>query len=36
MLLVLELSTGFEWVKWVTHLRVNETSKLWQPPVPLR
>jgi DMSO/TMAO reductase YedYZ molybdopterin-dependent catalytic subunit len=27
---------GFEWVKWVTHLRVNETSKLWQPPVPMQ
>jgi hypothetical protein len=27
---------GFEWVKWVTHLRVNETSKLWQPPLPLQ
>lgn len=27
---------GFEWVKWVTRLRVNETSHLLQPPLPLQ
>lgn len=27
---------GFDWVKWVTRIRVNKTGKLWQPPVPLR
>ncbi len=27
---------GFDWVKWVTHIRVNETSHLWQPPAPLQ
>ncbi len=26
---------GFEWVKWVHHVRVNDTSQLWQPPLPL-
>lgn len=27
---------GFDWVKWVVRIRVNETSHLWQPPIPLR
>lgn len=27
---------GFEWVKWVTSLRVNDTSKYWQSPLPLQ
>ncbi|HLB11673.1 MAG TPA: molybdopterin-dependent oxidoreductase [Dehalococcoidia bacterium] len=27
---------GFEWVKWIARIRVNETSKFWQPPVPLQ
>jgi DMSO/TMAO reductase YedYZ molybdopterin-dependent catalytic subunit len=27
---------GFDWVKWVTRIRVNETGKFWQPPVPLQ
>jgi hypothetical protein len=27
---------GYDWVKWVTRLHVNVTSKLWQPPVPLQ
>jgi hypothetical protein len=27
---------GFAWVKWVVRLRVNETSHLWQPPLPLQ
>jgi DMSO/TMAO reductase YedYZ molybdopterin-dependent catalytic subunit len=27
---------GFDWVKWVTRLCVNETSKFWQPPLPLQ
>ncbi len=26
---------GFEWVKWVTAIEVNDTSKWWQPPLPL-
>ena len=27
---------GVEWVKWVTHIRVNTTGKIWQPPLPLQ
>ncbi len=27
---------GFDWVKWVGHIRVNETSHFLQPPVPLQ
>jgi DMSO/TMAO reductase YedYZ molybdopterin-dependent catalytic subunit len=27
---------GVEWVKWVTHIRVNESSRHWQPPLPLQ
>ncbi len=27
---------GYNWVKWVTHIRVNETSGFWQTPVPLQ
>jgi DMSO/TMAO reductase YedYZ molybdopterin-dependent catalytic subunit len=27
---------GFVWIKWVSRIRVNETSHLWQLPVPLR
>jgi hypothetical protein len=27
---------GFDWVKWVTRVRVNETSHLLQPPLPLQ
>ncbi len=26
---------GFEWVKWVERIEVNDTSKWWQPPLPL-
>ena len=26
---------GFEWVKWVVAIEVNDTSKWWQPPLPL-
>ena len=26
---------GFEWVKWVDSIEVNDTSKWWQPPLPL-
>lgn len=26
---------GFEWVKWVDTIKVNDTSKWWQPPLPL-
>ena len=25
---------GYDWVKWVARLQVNETSHLWQPPLP--
>jgi hypothetical protein len=27
---------GYDWVKWVTRIEVNETSHLLQPPVPLQ
>jgi len=27
---------GFDWVKWVSRIRVNESSEIWQPPVPLQ
>lgn len=27
---------GVEWVKWISHIRVNRTSKLWQLPLPLQ
>jgi hypothetical protein len=27
---------GFEWVKWVTRIEVNETPEYLQPPVPLQ
>jgi len=27
---------GFEWAKWVHRIEVNETSKWWQPPLPLQ
>lgn len=27
---------GVEWVKWVTEVRVNATSKIWQSPLPLQ
>ena len=27
---------GFNWVKWVVRIRVNETGHLWQPPLPLQ
>lgn len=26
---------GFEWVKWVERIEVNNTGKWWQPPLPL-
>ena len=26
---------GFEWVKWVDRVEVNDTSKWWQPPLPV-
>ena len=26
---------GFEWVKWVVSIHVNDTGKWWQPPLPL-
>jgi hypothetical protein len=27
---------GVNWVKWVTHIHVNMTSKVWQLPLPLQ
>ena len=27
---------GYDWVKWVTQVHVNDTSKWWQPPLPLQ
>lgn len=27
---------GVNWVKWISHIRVNRTSKLWQLPLPLQ
>lgn len=27
---------GYDWVKWVTRIQVNETSHLWQPLLPLQ
>ncbi len=26
---------GYEWVKWVDSIHVNDTGKWWQPPLPL-
>ena len=26
---------GYEWVKWVTAIAVNDSGKWWQPPLPL-
>jgi DMSO/TMAO reductase YedYZ molybdopterin-dependent catalytic subunit len=27
---------GVEWVKWISHIRVNTSSKIWQSPLPLQ
>jgi hypothetical protein len=27
---------GVNWVKWITHIRVNTTAKYWQLPLPLQ
>jgi DMSO/TMAO reductase YedYZ molybdopterin-dependent catalytic subunit len=27
---------GVNWVKWVTHIHLNQTSKFWQLPLPLQ
>ena len=27
---------GFEWVKWVTEIEVDQTPSWWQPPLPLQ
>jgi DMSO/TMAO reductase YedYZ molybdopterin-dependent catalytic subunit len=27
---------GYDWVKWVTRIQVNETSHLWEPPLPVQ
>jgi DMSO/TMAO reductase YedYZ molybdopterin-dependent catalytic subunit len=34
--LVIPNRRGFEWVKWVTTIRINTTSAIWQSPLPLR
>ena len=26
---------GYDWVKWVDYIEVNNTSKWWQPPLPI-
>ena len=26
---------GYDWVKWVDEITVNDTGKFWQPPLPL-
>ena len=26
---------GYDWVKWVESITINDTGKLWQPPLPL-
>ena len=26
---------GYDWVKWVEEITINDTSKFWQPPLPL-
>ena len=26
---------GYDWVKWVDSITVNDTGKFWQPPLPL-
>lgn len=26
---------GYDWVKWVDEITINDTSKFWQPPLPL-
>ena len=26
---------GYDWVKWVDSITVNDTGKIWQPPLPL-
>ena len=27
---------GFQWVKWVARIRVNDTPEFWQPPLPVQ
>ncbi len=34
--LVAPAHRGFDWVKWVSHIHLNDTSEIWQPPVPLQ
>ena len=36
MRLVAPDKRGFEWVKWVVDIRVNETPKWLQPPLPIQ
>ena len=35
MRLVAPGKRGYDWVKWVTAVEVNDTGKWWQPPLPL-
>ncbi|MCB0030580.1 MAG: molybdopterin-dependent oxidoreductase, partial [Anaerolineales bacterium] len=34
--LVVPEKRGLEWVKWVSDIQVNTTSKIWQSPLPLQ
>ncbi len=34
--LVVPGQRGYDWVKWVARIRLNETSQCWQPPLPLQ
>ncbi|MCL4265353.1 MAG: molybdopterin-dependent oxidoreductase [Anaerolineae bacterium] len=34
--LVIPDRRGYDWVKWVTEIRVNGTPAIWQSPLPLR
>jgi DMSO/TMAO reductase YedYZ molybdopterin-dependent catalytic subunit len=27
---------GFDWVKWVVRVTVNDSGDFWQPPLPLQ
>lgn len=34
--LVVPQRRGYDWVKWVTQIRVDTSPAIWQPPLPLR